>query len=84
MWASETDVGIALDGLGRALGDPRAEVEHHDAVGQVHHKSHVVFHQQHRHAAVAQLPQQCCQLLLFHVPQAGGGLVEQQQLRVDA
>ena len=76
--------GLVLIACRRAFGDLGAEIEHHDAVGQIHHKSHVVLHQQHRHAAVAQLPQQRGELLLFHVPQSGGGLVEQQQHRIDA
>src|SRR6266849_1743978 len=77
-------LGIGLDRFRRAFGDLGAEVEHHDAVGQIHHKSHVVFHQQHRHAAVAQLTQQACEPLLFHMAQSRGRLVQQQQDRVDA
>ena len=69
---------------GRAFGDLGAEIEHHDAVGEIHDEAHVVLHQQHRHAAVAQLPQQGREPLLLHVPQAGGRLVEQQQHRIDA
>ena len=76
--------GLVLIAVRRALGDLGAEIEHHDAVGEIHHKTHVVLHQQHRHAAVAQLTQQRGEPLLLHVAQSRGRLVEQQQQRVDA
>ncbi len=77
-------VGVGLDRARRALGDLGAEIEHHDAVGEIHHKAHVVLDQQHRHAAVAQLAQQRREPLLLQMAQARGGLVEQQQQRIDA
>ncbi len=69
--------GLVLIACGVPLGDLGAEIQHHDAVGQIHHESHIVFHQQHRHAAVAQLAQQGCELQLFHVTQAGRRFIEQ-------
>src|SRR5260370_705424 len=78
------DLGIGLDRLRRAFGDLGAEVEHHDAVGQIHHKSHVLLHQQHRHAAAAQLAQQAFEPLLLHMPQSRAPLGAQQTGRACA
>jgi hypothetical protein len=64
---------------GRALGDDGAELQHGDAVGQVHHEFHVVFHHQNGQPFGAQLRQQLGQRLLLKVAQAGGRLVQQQQ-----
>ena len=42
------DLGVALDLGGQALGDQLAEVEHVDAVGEVHDDLHVVLDEQDR------------------------------------
>jgi hypothetical protein len=78
------DIGVGADGGRRAFRDLGAEFQHHDAVRNVHHKAHVVFDQKHRHALGPQLAQQRGQLLLLHVTQTCGRLVEQQQSRIDA
>src|SRR5712691_3873431 len=53
--------GVAPDLAGKALGDLAAEVEDADAVGEVHHDSHVVLDHQDRGA-----------LLLVHVEDEAG------------
>jgi hypothetical protein len=60
-------------------GDDGAELQHRDAIGQVHDEFHVVFHHQHGQAFGPQLGQQLGQGLLLEVAQAGGRLVQQQQ-----
>ena len=46
------DVRLLLDLGRRALGDLAPEVQHHDAVGDLHDQSHVVLDQQDGHAAL--------------------------------
>ena len=67
----------------RALGDLLAEVEHRDRVAHAHDDVHVVLDQDHRDAVLADLADEADQLLDVGRGQAGGGLVEQQQLRVE-
>jgi hypothetical protein len=66
-----------------ALGDLLAEVEHRDGVADAHHHVHVVLDEDHGDAVVADLADDGHQLLDVGRGQAGGRLVEQQQLRVE-
>ena len=59
-----------------------AELQHHDAVGDAHDQPHVVLDQQHGVAVVADRADQVHQVVLLGRVEAGGRLVEAQQLRV--
>ena len=73
--------GVVADLGGRALGDLAAELQHDDPVGDAHDQPHVVLDQQHGVALVADLADQVHQLRLLGRVEAGGRLVEAQQLR---
>jgi hypothetical protein len=74
--------GVAPHRLGRAVGDHPAEVEHHDVVGQAHHRFHVVVDQQHGGAAFGDdAADQRRHLPPFVRVHARHRLVEQQQPR---
>ena len=67
----------------RAVGDRAAEVEDGDLVAEPHHEAHVVLDEHHGQVVgVAELAHERHQLVDLAVGQAGGRLVEQQQLRV--
>ena len=72
-------LGVALDLVRRARGDPLAEGEHGDAVAQVHHHAHVVLDEHDRDAPllldVEDEAGHVLGLLLVH---AGHRLVEEQ------
>ena len=63
-------------------GDRLAVIDDLDAVADAHHDSHVVFDKHDRQVKfVADLFDQADEVLLFGRIHAGGGFVEQQQLR---
>ena len=69
----------------RAVGDLDAVVEHDDVVGNLHDHGHVVLDQEHRcPVLVADAQEQLVQLGRFARIQAGGRLVEAEELRVGA
>src|SRR5260370_42581604 len=76
------DVRMRLDLVRRAFGDLPAEVEHHNALRDLHYQAHVVLDQQHRDAAVVDAQDGVRERLRFFRVEAGGGLVEQQQPRL--
>ena len=59
-----------------------AEVEHRDAVADVHHQAHVVLDEHHREAAVADLADEADERLLLGGVEPGGRLVEEEHLRL--
>ena len=66
----------------RALGDLHAVVEHGDALADAHDDLHVVLDEQHRDAEFfLRKTDQVHELDFFRGIHAGGGLVEQEQLR---
>ena len=70
-----------LDLLRCALGDLAAEVQHRDAMAQVHDDVHVVLDEEQIDAAVIDLAQDIHKLAALTRVQARGGLVEQDELR---
>ena len=69
----------------RSLGPSRhflAVVHHHDVIGEPHDDAHIVLDQQHRDAERRDAQHQLGQLLGLGVVQARGGLVHQQQARL--
>src|SRR4051794_7151948 len=69
--------------LRQPLGDLLAVVEHGDPLGHAHHDLHVVLDQKDRESAlVAELLHERSELRRLLRVHAGGGLVEQQHLRV--
>ncbi len=77
-------VGFACTSAGRAFGDLLAEVEHGDRVADAHDDVHVVLDQDQRDAMVADLADDRHQLLDVGRGEAGGRLVEQQELRIES
>src|SRR5258708_8103365 len=75
------DVRMGLDFLRRAFGDLAAEIEHDDALRDLHHQAHVVLDQQYGDAAVADTQDSVGERLRFLRVEAGRGLVEQQEPR---
>src|SRR4029079_15064094 len=74
---------IAFDLFGRAVGNLDAVVEHHDAVGEVHHHAHVMFDQCDRGAViVVHVEHKARHVFLLLDIHAGHRLVKQQQLRL--
>src|ERR1700722_18553794 len=85
--ALETAAEIGLDyfrmrpDLGRTtVGQPLAVVEHRNAVTGRHHDIHVMLDQQDGHATGANGPDETDHSLALGAIEAGGRLVEQQQL----
>ena len=74
-------LGIGLHLGGGAVGDHLAVVEHRDAVGHGHDHVDMMLDQDDGHAAIGEAADQLHQVLDLAMRQAGGGLVEQQQLR---
>ena len=73
---------MRLHFLGRAERQHLALVEGEHAVGNARDQAHVVFHHQHRDAEVVlDVLDPEAHFLCFLDVEAGGGLVEQQQLR---
>src|SRR6476620_12513545 len=69
--------------LRRAVADLLAVVEHHHAVGDVHHHAHVVLDQHDRGAElVVDVEDEAAHVLLLLDVHAGHRLVEQQHLRL--
>ena len=74
---------VALDLVGRAVGDLAAVFEHDHAVGQVHHHAHVVLDQRDGGAELlVHVEDEARHVLLLLEVHAGHRLVEQQQLRL--
>src|ERR1700730_10983154 len=73
---------VRLDDARRPLGQLLAMVENEYSLAQPHDYLHIVLHQQHRLAAVAECPHGVEQLIEEGAIHAGGGLVEQDQLRI--
>src|SRR6266542_4253569 len=76
------DLRVSTDRRRRALGDLLAVVQHHDALGDVHHDLHVVLDEEDGLAPPVQSTD-----VLHHLPDhggvhGGGGLVEQEQIGV--
>src|SRR5574343_1047574 len=68
--------------LGFTVADLLAVVQHHDAVGNVHHHTHVVLDQHNRGAEfVVDVEDEAAHVLLFFEVHAGHRFVEQQYLR---
>ena len=65
----------------RALGDDAPEVEHVDVVAHVEHQAHVVVDEEHGHVAFEEVTEVVAEQLALGGVEAGGRLVEQQQLR---
>src|SRR5688500_13088630 len=75
------DLGIAAHLVGRAVADLAAVVEHHHAVGDVHHDAHVVLDQHDGRAElVVDVEDEAAHVLLLLDVHAGHRLVEQQHL----
>ena len=72
---------FALISSGSAFGDLAAEIEHHQAVRQVHHHAHVVLDHDDRHAQLlVEVDDVAGHVLLLLEVHAGHRLVEQDQL----
>ncbi len=79
------DGWVSLDFGRGAGGDYLAEAEHNDALGDRHDEAHVVLDQQHADAQLAvHPPDDARQLDLLGRVCAGGGLVQEDQLRPGA
>src|SRR4051794_1053255 len=74
------DVLVLLDFGRRALRDELAEIEHGDAIRDVHDETHVVLDQQNGHAPRRDGADQVGQAPGLAPVQAGSRLVEQEQL----
>src|SRR3954462_558330 len=73
---------IAAHFLRRAVADLLAVIQHHHAVGDVHHHAHVVLDQHHGRAElVVHVQDEAAHVLLLLQVHAGHGLVQQQHLR---
>src|SRR5690606_34476548 len=71
--------GVAADLVGRAVADLLAVVEHHDAIGNVHHHTHVVLDKHDGGAVlVVDIEDEATHVLLFLDVHAGHGVVQQQ------
>src|SRR5438093_1424989 len=75
-----SDLGVALNDLGRAIEHDLAPVQHGHLVGQVHHHAHVVLDQDDRHGAW-DVGDQLRHALALGRSKAGRWLVEQQHAR---
>jgi hypothetical protein len=75
---------VAAERVGRALGDHAAAGDHHDAVGQALGLLHVVRREQDRLAERLEVADQLPRAASGRGVEAGGGLVEEDQLRVAA
>src|SRR3989454_8551176 len=74
---------VAAHFVRRAVGELAAVVEHHHAVGDVHHHAHVVLDQHDGGAiVVVDVEDEAAHVLLFLEVHAGHGLVEQQDRRL--
>src|SRR5499427_3056264 len=74
---------VALDFLGRAVGDPAPVVEHDHAIGKIHHHAHVVLDQRDRGAElVVDVENVARHVLLLLEVHAGHRLVQQQEVRL--
>jgi len=73
---------VLRDGGGRAVGDLLARGHHHHAFAEVHDEAHVVLDQQDGHAFVGQRAHEARELGGLGVVEAGRGLVEDQQRRL--
>src|SRR5688572_2855979 len=67
--------------VGRAFGDLGAEIEHHHAVRERQQKMHVVLDEEYRDAAPGDAANHGSDAFGFRPRQAGGGLVEEDELR---
>src|ERR687895_634442 len=84
---SDTEVGlqdarVGLDGVGRALGDRPAAVEHDHVVAQAHHQVHVVLDQEEGPALLVELAHERGDAVEQRRVDAARRLVEQDRLRV--
>src|SRR6266508_4708337 len=79
---SSNDTLVGLDHARRSLGQLLAVVEDEHGLAQPHHDLHVVLHQQHRLAPLAKGPHRVQELVEQRAVDAGGRLVEQDQLRI--
>src|SRR5687767_15114709 len=69
--------------VGHAVGDLAPVVEHHDAVGDVHHHAHVVLDQHDGGAElVVGVEDEAAHVLLFLEVHARHGLIQEQHLRL--
>ena len=76
-----TTSGSRITSARRALGDRLAIGEHHDAVGELHHRAHHVLDEHDGRALVADGADQAQRPVHLRRRQAGEHLVEEQQLR---
>src|SRR5262249_30177913 len=76
------DIRMALDLVGRSLGDLAAEVEHGNTLCNARHQRHVVLDEQHRGALAIELLDDGSERVGLVRVEAGCGLVEQQQARL--
>ena len=75
------DVCARLDLVRQPLGNLAAEVEHHQAVRQVHDHAHVVLDHDHRHAPLlVEIDDEAGHVLLLLEVHAGHRLVEQDEV----
>src|SRR3569833_1739705 len=74
------DFRVALDLLGRPLGDDDAVVEHADALGNAHYETRIMLDQQHGDAELVADPgDETDELAFLALGKAGRRFVEQQQ-----
>ena len=76
------DPGIAPDRLRRPLRDLLAVIEHHDALGDVHHHVHVVLDEHDGLARAVERPDLLLHLVDHRRIDGGGRLVEQDEVGV--
>ena len=77
------DALVLAHDVGRPVGDLAAVVEHHHAVGDVHHYPHIVLDQGDRGAEfVIHVQNEAAHVLLLFGVHPGHRLVEQQQRRL--
>ncbi len=79
---SGDDLGMGLDFVRRAFGDLLAEIEHRDAMRDARDQRHVMLDQQHGCALRVDLLNDGGEFFGLLGIETGGGLIEQQQLRL--
>src|SRR5215216_156053 len=75
-------IAVLLHLRRRAFGDELAEIEHGDAVGDIHHQRHVVLDQQYGDAIRGDLLEQRCETHRLLAIESGSRLIEQEELRL--
>src|SRR5439155_23892674 len=75
------DVGVRLHDRGCPLRDDRAVIEHDHGIAQPHDDSHVVLHEKHRDATIADRPDEAADHVFLGARHPGRRLVEEQDRR---